>query len=115
MGVKILHLILFAGITAFLGVHPAYAGDGVTVVFKSGQVVRIDDGYRQVVDAMKALEGTELRHKIVELNLGGGSFLLDVADAVVVCRDRCDSLKILHQLDPRKGGAKTSINVEDNR
>ncbi len=80
----------------------AFAGDAATVVFNSGQVVRIDDGYRQIVEAMRTLDRTKIDHRIVELNIGGGTFLLDVADAVIVCRDKCESLIIVHQLDPKR-------------
>jgi hypothetical protein len=79
---------------------PALAADAATVIFKSGQVVRIADGFRQIIDAMRGLK--DEKHKVVELNIGGGSFLLDVAQAVIVCRDNCSSLTVLHQLDPRR-------------
>ncbi len=90
-----------------------YAGDAATVIFESGQVVKIDDGFRQIVDAMRSLNGSSAHHKIVELNIGGGSFLLNVAEVVIVCRDACDPLTVLHQLDPRRGGAKSNVTVNE--
>lgn len=80
----------------------AHAGDAATLVFKSGQVVMIEDGYRQVVDEMKAINGKPDQSRIIELNLGGGSFLLNVSEVVIVCRDDCKSLIVRHQLDPAR-------------
>ncbi|RMG45105.1 MAG: hypothetical protein D6719_00680 [Candidatus Dadabacteria bacterium] len=82
---------------------PAYAGDAATVIFKSGQVVMIEDGFREIVSEMKKLNNSSASHKILELNIGGGTFLLNVAEVVVVCRDDCKSVKIRHQLDPARG------------
>ena len=109
MRVKIHMLGLSLAVAAVFMSVPAHAGDAAMVVFRSGQMVRVDDGFRQIADALKALDGTEHRHKVVELNLGGGTFLIDVADAAIVCRDRCDSLKII---ETKKGGARTTINVD---
>ncbi len=80
----------------------AFAGDAATVIFKSGQVVRIDDGFRQLVEAMKKVKPTD-EFSLLEMNISGGTFLLNMAQAVVVCRDTCSSLQIMHQLDPRRG------------
>ncbi|RIL11148.1 MAG: hypothetical protein DCC75_02935 [Proteobacteria bacterium] len=87
-------------------VAPAWAGDKATIVFESGQVVTIDDGYRQIIDAMKKLDGQNVEHRIVEFQIGGGSFLLNVAEVVIVCRDNCSSLTVVHQLDPKRGAAR---------
>ena len=87
--------------------QPAFAGDAATVIFQSGQVVKIDDGFRQIVDAMKGLNSSNKSYKIVELNIGGGSFLLNIAEVVIVCRDACEPLTVLHQLDPRRGSSRS--------
>ncbi|MBX7136951.1 MAG: hypothetical protein K1X83_03130 [Oligoflexia bacterium] len=79
-----------------------WAADAATVVFESGLVVTIEDGYRQIVEALKATSGKDDRASILELNLNGGSFLLNVAEVVVVCRDECKGLKVRHQLDPAR-------------
>lgn len=91
----------------------SHAGDAATIIFESGQVVKIDDGFRQIVEAMKGLNQSNAKHKIVELNIGGGSFLLNVAEVVIVCRDACEPLTVLHQLDPRRGGAKSNVSVNE--
>jgi len=81
----------------------AYAGDGVTLVFESGQVVKINDGYTKIVRAMRKLHESVSEHHIVELEIGGSTFVLNVAQVVVVCRDDCRSLEVRHQLDPKRG------------
>ena len=89
--------------TALLGVPlPALAGEAATIVFRSGQVVRINDGYNAVVAAMSKLNASSQAHSIVNLNIGGGSFLLNVAEAVIVCRDHCPSLEIVDVRDPAR-------------
>ena len=82
----------------------ALAGDGATVIFKSGQMILIDNGYGQIVESMKSLNlGKDSQHKIISLDVGGGEFILDLAQVVVVCRDVCKSVTVLHQLDPSRG------------
>ena len=108
-------IVLFLALFALSRPPACYAGDAATLIFESGQVVKIDDGFRQIVDAMKGLNSSSSDHKIVELNIGGGSFLLNVAQVVIVCRDACEPLTVLHQLDPRRGGAKSNISVNESR
>lgn len=81
----------------------AWAGDAATVIFSSGQVVRLTEGYPQILEAMRTLNQRSAEHKILELKLGGDTFLLNVAEVVVVCREECRSLKYVHQLDPSRG------------
>lgn len=81
----------------------AYAGEGVTLIFQSGQMVTIEDGFGAIVRAMESLDGKESQKKIVKLNLNGSTFLVDVSEVVVVCRDTCRDLKVAHQLDPSRG------------
>lgn len=105
---------IFAILSLIL-VSQAWAGDGATVIFKSGQVVQIDDGYRQIVESMKTLNGASTDHKILELTIGGSSFLLNISEVVIVCRDNCSNVVILHQLDPKRGGTKAKVVVEEPR
>ncbi len=96
---------LCAAATVALSVIPtasALAGEAATIVFRSGQVVRIEDGYSAVVAAMSKLDGGSASHRIVNLNIGGGSFLLNVAEAVIVCRDHCPSLQVVDVRDPAR-------------
>jgi hypothetical protein len=81
----------------------AFAADAATLIFRSGQRVYVDDGFRLIVDAMKSLNEKSQDHKVVELNIGGGSFLLNVAEVVIVCRDKCVSLQVIDTRDPARG------------
>lgn len=90
-------------VAALLCPVSALAGDGVTMIFRSGQVVLIDNGYKQIVDAMKSLnDEKDVRHRIVALDIGGDNFMLNLAELVVVCRDTCKSLTVQHQLAARR-------------
>jgi hypothetical protein len=93
------------GLAALLALAPlaaAHAGDGATLVFESGQLVRLNNGYGAILSAMKNLNDTNQKHRIVELNLEGNSFLLNVAEVVIVCRDRCSSLEVQDLRDPAR-------------
>jgi hypothetical protein len=91
------------GLTAaVVGATPALAADAATIVFNSGQRVYINNGYGQIVTAMKQLNARSQDHQIVDLNIEGGSFLLNVAEVVIVCRDRCTSLEVVDFRDPSR-------------
>ena len=92
----------------------AHAGDAATVIFKSGQVVRIDDGYQTLVDAMDGLNGKDVKHQILKMKIGGSSFLMNIAEVVIVCRDSCSNITILHQLDPKRAGGNSNVNVDNS-
>ncbi len=81
----------------------AFAADRATVLFESGQIVVVDDGYLKIVEEYKRLNRNSSEHHIIELSVGGGTFLMNLAQVVVVCRDDCRSLFYTHQLDPGRG------------
>lgn len=84
-----------------------FAGDGVTIIFKSGQTITFPDGYRQVAQAFRSLDGTKDNEKrVVELVLGGSTFVLQLNDIEMLCRDQCANATIKHQLAPRKEGGR---------
>lgn len=95
---------LIWGLFLLLLPSEAFAGDKATLVFKSGLVVTIDDGFRQVIEAMKQLNAKSQDHHIVQLEIGGGSFLLNVAEVVIACRDDCSTLQIVDKRDTARGG-----------
>ncbi|MCB0332088.1 MAG: hypothetical protein KDD55_01245 [Bdellovibrionales bacterium] len=71
----------------------AYAGEGATLLFQDGSLVYIRDGYKQIVLEMKALEKNAQGQKILELNLDGNSFLVNLSHIAIVCRDRCNNVQ----------------------
>ncbi|WKZ57423.1 MAG: hypothetical protein QY326_01785 [Bdellovibrionota bacterium] len=99
-------LVSFA-VTIFVSPLAAWAGDGATIIFKSGQVITFPDGFRQVSQAFRSLDGTkDNEKKVVELNLGGGTYVLQLNDIEMVCRDQCSNATIKHQLAPKKEGPR---------
>lgn len=78
--------------------RPACAGDAVTLLFREGQVVYLDYGYKAIAEAFKRNGGKDGGQNVLELSIEGGSFLLDLSQIVVVCRDRCSAMTIS---DPR--------------
>jgi hypothetical protein len=112
---RLVSRVLLGGFLA-MALHPALAlaGDQATIIFKSGQVLVVGDGYRAIVDAMRKQNESAVNHRVVELTLGGSEVVLNAAEVVMVCRDACKGMSILHQLDPKRGGqAKTTINLDD--
>jgi X-X-X-Leu-X-X-Gly heptad repeat protein len=73
----------------------AYAGDGVTVVFKSGVIVTLNNGYKQLVDGMKELRTKGSQNFPVEILIEGNSFFVNLGEVVVLCRDSCSSLTLV--------------------
>jgi hypothetical protein len=96
---------IFTTLLIICAVAPSelFAADAATIIFRSGQRVLIDDGYRAIVEAMKDLNSKSQDHKVVELTIGGGGFLLNVAEVVIVCRDSCGSLQVVDTRDPARG------------
>ena len=90
------------------GPTSARAGDAAVVIFQSGQVLKLDDGFREISAAMQKLSGTDAEHQIVNLELNGGTLVIDVADVVLLCRDQCKSMLIQHQLDPQRASPAKS-------
>lgn len=93
-------------ILLFLSPTVASAGDAATIIFRSGQVLQVGDGYRAIVDSLKRLNSESTDHRLVELTLGGGEVVLNVAEVVMVCRDGCRGMSIQHQLDPKRAAQK---------
>lgn len=84
----------------YLGALPqgASAADGATLVLREGQIVRTNFGFKEIAEAFKKMPASE-HHKVLELTIEGGSFLINLADVAIVCRDDCPSLQVE---DPRQ-------------
>jgi hypothetical protein len=92
----IVTVVLLANIQA------AHAGDGAMIVFKSGVVVNLDNGYKQLVDGMKGLKAKGSENYPVEIQIEGTSFFINLGEVTVLCRDRCSSLTLVSP--PKQGG-----------
>lgn len=73
----------------------AHAGDGATIVFKSGVMVTLNNGYKQLVDGMKELKTKGSQNFPVEILIEGNSFFVNLGEVAVLCRDSCSSLTLL--------------------
>ena len=74
----------------------AWAADAATVIFDGGQTIRVDDGFRQIAEAMKSGKA-----EVLELAVGNATVVLRVREVLVLCRDECRGVGIKHQLDPK--------------
>lgn len=100
---SLFQVITFLALTTLFSTSSALAGDGVTVIFKSGQVVVMDYGYQKIVDQVKASGRSQSNtNSFVELTVNGGSFLLSLDEIALVCRDDCRNLVVSHQQDPKR-------------
>jgi hypothetical protein len=84
----------------------AWAGDAVTVIFGSGQVVKINDGYRQIADGLKSLQMAKDGPQIIEISVNGNTMYINLAEVVLACRDTCSSAVVMHQLAPKDSNRK---------
>ena len=73
----------------------AFAGDGATIVFKSGVIVALNNGYKQLVDGMKDLRAKGSQNYPVEILIEGTSFFVNLGEVAVLCRDTCSSLTVI--------------------
>jgi hypothetical protein len=73
----------------------AHAGDGATIVFKSGVIVTLNNGYKQLVDGMKELRTKGSQNFPVEILIEGNSFFVNLGEVAVLCRDSCSSLTVV--------------------
>lgn len=74
---------------------PAYAADGATIIFDSGTAVQINNGYKQIIDSLREFNRTG-KSTYVEITVEGSSFLINLEEITVICRDACPNLKILN-------------------
>lgn len=93
---RILAFVLAASFA--LAGAPAEAADGATLVLREGQIVRTNYGYKQISEAFK--QGADAdKKRILELTIEGSSFLIDLSNVVIVCRDDCPAIRVE---DPRQ-------------
>lgn len=81
-----------------IGPAPAFSADGATLVLREGQIVRTNYGFKEISEAFRKL-GSKDQPSILQLTIEGGSFLINLADVAIVCRDDCPSLTVE---DPRQ-------------
>lgn len=101
---------LFLFTALILTASSAVAGDGATILFREGQVAYINNGYAQLVDNYKQLNRSNSEHNIIELKIESSPFLINLAEVVLICRDRCTSVELM---DPRRS-SPTKSNVTVN-
>jgi len=86
-------LALLAALLLCMPVN-AFAGDGATVIFASGTVVYINNGYAQLVSSLKEFNRKGSENYVAEVNIEGSTFFINLDDVAVVCRDKCNSMEI---------------------
>ena len=104
-GIKYVRSLLYLVALTILLASPCAAADGATIVFKSGQVVRIQDGFKDIAPEMKRLNDQKSGHSVVQLTLNGNTFLLNLAEVVILCRDDCRGLEVEDKRDPARQSA----------
>jgi hypothetical protein len=74
--------------------RPALAGDGATIIMKSGVVLTITNGYSQLVTGMRSLKSTGVQNYPVEIMIENTSFYVNLGEVALLCRDTCSSMSI---------------------
>lgn len=72
----------------------ARAGDGATIIMKSGVVITITNGYSQLVTGMRSLKSTGVQNYPFEVVIEGTSFYVNLGEVALLCRDTCSSMTI---------------------
>jgi len=78
----------------------AYAGDGATIILKSGAVLYMNNGYQQVVDGLKTFNQRGDYNYYLLVNIADAPFYINLGSVEMICRDRCRSVEIT--LPPKK-------------
>ena len=74
---------------------PAWAApDPATLLLKSGAVLRLNDGYRELVQAMTSLGSSNSTVKVLDLSIGGEPFIINMVEVVVLCKGSCNAMKV---------------------
>jgi hypothetical protein len=73
---------------------PAYAGDGATIIMKSGVIITINNGFAQLVAGMKSLKSSGVQNYPVEIEIENTSFFVNLGEVALLCRDTCSSMTI---------------------
>jgi hypothetical protein len=80
----------------------AFAGDGATIIMKSGVVVTITNGYNQLVAGMRSLKSTGVHNYPVEIEIENTSFYVNLGEVALLCRDTCSSMTISSPREDRR-------------
>jgi len=72
----------------------AHAGDGATIIMKSGVVITINNGFAQLVAGMKSLKSSGVQNYPVEIEIENTSFFVNLGEVALLCRDTCSSMTI---------------------
>ena len=84
----------------------ALAGDGATIIMKSGVVVTITNGYSQLVTGMRSLKSSGVHNYPVEIVIEGTSFYVNLGEVALLCRDTCSSMTITSPRQTREARAQ---------
>ncbi len=87
-------MIALLSLFLILTPRPAFAGDGATILMKSGVVLTITNGYNQLVSGMRALKSTGGYNYPVEVEIENTSFYVNLGEVALLCRDTCSSITI---------------------
>lgn len=90
----------------------AFAGDGATIILKSGVVVTITNGYNQLATGMRALKSTGVHNYPVEIEIENTSFYVNLGEVALLCRDTCSSMTIT---SPRQSKEERAIEKAPSR
>ena len=102
---RIFLVLLFCTLTFAVMPRQALAADGATIIFRSGIRAYVSNGYSKILEVMKNLNNSSARHSVVQLDIEGAPFLLNVAEVVILCRDECTSLDVIDTRDPARSRA----------
>ncbi len=95
-------------ITLLVTIAPrlALAGDGATIIMKSGVVITITNGYSQLVSGMRSLKTTGVQNYPVEIVIENTSFYVNLGEVALLCRDTCSSMTITTPRQTRESHPK---------
>ena len=94
VSMKIYLATALCAVSLMIAPRCALAGDGATIIMKSGVVVTITNGYNQLVTGMRSLKSSGVENYPVEIAIEGTSFYVNLGEVALLCRDTCSSMTI---------------------
>ena len=88
------YLYTLLSLTTFAFIPNAFAGDAATMIFRSGAVVYVENGFKQLSDGMQAFRKQGSDNYPIEVNIEGTTFFVNLGEIALLCRDKCSSLEI---------------------
>ena len=88
-------MTLILALLVLLSAQTALAADPAYILFREGKEANLRDGYKRLMtEIRKKARGQTGASNIVEINLDGNPFFINIDEIAVLCRQPCNSFQV---------------------